>query len=188
MGTGVTRLEQALVWSAAGVCVAGAIAVALVEDVHWSWWQWAIVVVLVVDVAGGVPANALGTAKRFYHSTIPVDLNPFQRLLRHPVGFSAAHLHPFVVLLLPGGSLAWAAAWYLFILAGTFVVTASPVYLQRPVSAALATLALMGASSIAAPDGLAWLGPVLMLKLLVMHAVREEPYRPRRGAISTATH
>jgi hypothetical protein len=36
----------------------------------------------------------------------------------------------------------------------------------------------MLAPSIPAPDGLAWFPVVLLLKLVVAHAVREEPYRP----------
>ena len=50
---------------------------------------------------------------------------------------------------------------------------------------AIATVALISAPLVDAPDGLAWLGPVLVLKLVAAHAVREEPYRP--AAVTTPT-
>lgn len=131
-----------------------------------------------MDVAGGVPANSLATAKRFYHSRVPSHLPVTQRLLRSHVGFSAVHLHPFAVVVLPDASLRWAAAWYVVALFGTVAVVRAPLYLRRPVAAAWTTAAVIGAPLVAAPTGLAWLGPILVLKLVAAHAVREEPYRP----------
>ncbi len=50
--------------------------------------------------------------------------------------------------------------------------------LRRPLAVAIATVVLISAPPVDAPDGLAWLDPVLVLKLVAAHAVREEPYRP----------
>lgn len=179
LGAGALPAERLLVWTTTGTAVGALVAVTAVQDVAWPWWQWALVLVLTVDVAGGVPANALGSAKRFYHSPTPPDLPLPQRVLRNHVGFAALHVHPFVLAaLLPDGSWAWAWAWYLLSLGGTAAVVAVPLYLRRPLAAAIATLALVAAPLVDPPAGLAWLGPVLVLKLVAAHAVREEPYRP----------
>ncbi|MGY1696213.1 MULTISPECIES: hypothetical protein [unclassified Geodermatophilus] len=182
LGSGAVPAERRLV-AAAGVVATGAVlAVAAVQDVPWSWWQWALVVVLTVDVAGGVVANALGSAKRLYHSPVPPGLPLPQRVLRSPVGFAAVHVHPFVLAaLLPDATAVWAAAWYVLCLAGTAAVVGVPLYLRRPLAAAVGTVAVVAAPLVTAPAGLAWFGPVLALKLVAAHAVREEPYRPPGG-------
>ncbi|MBM7807497.1 hypothetical protein JOD57_003334 [Geodermatophilus bullaregiensis] len=183
LGTGAVRAERWSVWAAAGLATGAVVGVAVVQDVPWQWWQWLVVLALTVDVAGGVPANALGTAKRLYHSPAPADLPPVRRFLRSPTGFSALHLHPFAVAaLLPGASWTWALAWYLLCLAGTVLVVRAPLYLRRPLAAAVVTVALTGAPLVAAPAGLGWFGPLLVVKLVAAHAVREEPYRPAGAA------
>lgn len=182
-GTGAVPAERLLVWTATAAAAGALVAVAAIGGVAWSWWQWALVLVLAVDVTGGVPANALGSAKRLYHSPAPPGLSLPHRLLRSPVGFAALHAHPVVLAaLFPDATWAWAAAWYLLGVCGTAAVVAVPLYLRRPLAAAIATVALVAAPLVDAPAGLAWLGPVLVLKLVVAHAVREEPYRPATAA------
>lgn len=178
MGTGATPTERALVWLASAAAAAAAVAVALIGDVDWEWWQWALVLFLAVDVAGGVPANALSTAKRFYHSPAPTRSTQTGRILRNPVAFAALHVHPFVALLLPEATLLWAITWYVVALVGTAAVAAAPLYLERPVAAVVVAVGLIAATALNPPTALAWFGPVLVLKLVLMHAVREEPYRP----------
>jgi hypothetical protein len=182
LGPGAEPAERLLVGVATAAAVAALVAVAAVHDVAWSWWQWALVLALTVDVAGGVPANALGSAKRFYHSPVPAGSSPVERVLRSHVGFACLHVHPFLVAaLLPDAGWGWAAAWYLLSLGGTAAVVAVPLYLRRPLAAAVVTVALVAAPLVDAPAGLVWLGPVLVLKLVAAHAVREEPYRPAAG-------
>jgi hypothetical protein len=185
LGTGAVPAERRLVWTATAVAAGAAVATAAALGVAWSWWQWAIVVVLTVDVAGGVPANALGSAKRLYHSPTPPGLPVLLRVLRSPVGFAALHVHVFVVAaVFADATWSWAAAWYLLSVGGTAAVVAVPLYLRRPLAAAVSVVALVVAPLIHAPEGLAWLGPVLVLKLVAAHAVREEPYRPVAGGVS----
>jgi hypothetical protein len=184
LGTGATAPERAVVWSATGAAVIALAAVAMAQDVPWAWWQWLVVLALTIDVAGGVAANALGTAKRFYHSPPPPGLRPLPRLLRHHVGFAAVHVHPFVVAaLLADATLVWGTAWYLVSLGGTIMVVTAPLYLRRALAAGLVTTALVAAPLVDPPAGLAWLGPVLVLKLVAAHAVREEPYRPASAPV-----
>jgi uncharacterized membrane protein len=179
LGTGAEPAERLLVWSATTVSVGALVATAVGQGVTWSWWQWGLVLALTVDVAGGVPANALGSAKRFYHSPVPAGLPLAQRVVRDHLGFAALHVHPFVLAaLFADATWAWAAAWYLCSVGGTAAVIAVPLYLRRPLAAAVVTTALVTAPLLDAPTGLAWFGPVLLLKLVLAHAVREEPYRP----------
>ncbi len=167
-------------WAATALLTA---LVVIVADVSWTAWQWAVVVVLTIDVAGGVVANSLGTAKRFYHSSPPATAGPVARMVHHPVGFAAVHIQPFIVAAaVPDASWAWAATWWAGALAGTVLVVATPLYLQRAVAGAVVTTALIAAPLVSDPTGLAWFGPVLVLKLVGAHAVREEPYRPARPA------
>lgn len=174
-------------WVATVVSVGAALAVAAAQGVDWSWWQWALVLVLTADVAGGVPANSLGTAKRLYHSPAPPGSPLRGRVLRNPVGFAALHFHPFLVAAaFADATWMWATAWYALALGGTVAVVAVPLYLRRPLAAALVTVALIAAPLLTAPKGLVWLGPVLVLKLVAAHAVREEPYRPETGAPADA--
>lgn len=174
-GVGAVPAERALVWAAGLLATAVVAVVAVVEGVPWAWWQWALVVAVAVDVAGGVPANALGSAKLLHHGTAPAG--PW--LLRHPVRFAAVHLHTFVLAaLLPGTHWAWAAAWYAACVGGAAAVVSVPLHLRRPLAAAVVTLAVVAAPLVPAPAGLAWLGPLLVLKLVAGHAVPEEPYRP----------
>jgi hypothetical protein len=181
LGTGAVPGERRLVGTATVATTAVAAAVAAAQEVTWSWWQWTLVLVLTVDVAGGVVANALGSAKRLYHSPVPPGLSLPQRVLRSHVGFAAVHVQPFVLaVLLPDATLGWAAAWYGVCLAGTAAVVRAPLYLRRPLAAAVVTVAVVAAPLAAGPAGLAWFGPVLALKLVAAHAVREEPYRPAR--------
>ncbi len=183
LGTGAVTAERVLVWLSTVLAVVALVVVAGSAGVDWTWWQWAVAVALTVDVAGGVPANALGTAKRLYHSPVPSGAALPERVLRDHVGFAALHVHPFlVVAAFPDATLPWAAAWYLTALAGTTAVVAVPLYLRRPLAAGITTVALVAAPLVDAPPGLAWLGPVLVLKLVVAHAVREEPYRPASSA------
>lgn len=188
LGGGSVPAERLLVGAATVVAAGALVVVALLQDAAWSWWQWALVLAITVDVAGGVPANALGSAKRFYHSPPPPRLPIAQRVVRSHVGFAALHVHPFLLAaLLPDGTVRWAGAWYLLCLGGTAAVMAVPLFLRRPLAAAIVTVALVAAPLVDAPAGLTWFGPVLMLKLVAAHAVREEPYRPMKSAAGSPT-
>ncbi|MFC8191656.1 hypothetical protein ACFUMH_08335 [Cellulomonas sp. NPDC057328] len=177
LGAGTTPGERATVAVATAAGTAGVVAAAATTS--WAPWQWAVVLVLAVDVVGGVTANALSTAKRQYHGPRDAGAGRGARLLRSSPAFTAAHVHPLVLaLLLPGAGWGWATFWYAGCLASVLAVHAVPLHLRRPVAfGALATL-LVAAGPVGAPAGLAWFGPVLAVKLVAAHAVREEPYRP----------
>jgi hypothetical protein len=180
-GTGATRDERQLVWAI--VLMGGFVAVAteVAAERMWTWWQWGLIVVLVVDVVGGVTANSLGTAKRLYSSS-PGPAAPITTriALSHGI-FAAAHVHLFVVsALFPEAPWTWSTYWYSVSLVSVVAVRQAPVYLQRPLGLGLVAIALIGEGALVLPDPvvLGWLGPVMMLKLVVAHSVTESPFRP----------
>lgn len=53
-----------------------------------------------------------------------------------------------------------------------------PLYLQRPVALMIVMLSIIVAQITPSPAGLEWLALIFMIKLVLSHGVREEPYRP----------
>lgn len=184
-GTGATGIEQGLVW------VGGLLGLGLIvwqgvvaPPAGWAWWHYLLSAVIVLDVAGGAVANALGTAKRLYFAPLREPASRWTRLLHNHLGFTALHLHPLVIAALyPGAHIWWGVLWYLVALLGVLAVRLSPLYLARPVAMLVFTAAMLLQSVIAAPVGWAWFVPVFLAKLVLAHAVREEPYRPDRNAL-----
>lgn len=185
-GAGATRVEKVL---ASGAGLLGALLVAgaaAAQGSGWSAAQYAVAVVVAFDVVGGVVANGLGSAKRDHFGPASATARTAAgRVARRPVVFTALHVHPIVVALLYDPVVWWwGVAWYLVTLVGTALVRLSPLYLQRPVALAWCALAAVGASFLPSPAHWGWLPVVLVLKLVLAHAVQEEPYRPasRLGA------
>lgn len=180
-GTGATRVEKGLVWLAVATALPVVAVTRQRTGVTWEWWHWTIAAVLVADVVGGVVANGLAPAKRLYHATVPPSAGLVERAVRHPVVFAALHVHPFAVAaLFPGAGLRWALGWYAVTVAGAAVVRRLPPPLQQPGALGVATVAVLAASAVGGPAGMAWLGPVLVLKLVVAHGVGPGPSAEQR--------
>lgn len=141
-----------------------------------AWWHWVVVLVVAVDLSGGVVANATAAAKRWYH-------RPGQGPVKHLL-FVAAH----------GGHLAliaWLfadAAWPYFLITFGFLIVAAaiivavPLYVQRPVAFGFTAGGLMlGLAPPLAITGMEWFLPLLWLKLLLAHLVHEAPFAPAKG-------
>lgn len=178
-GTGATPIEQGLVWA---VVVLGLGLIGwqgVFTPPGWAWWHHLLSAVILLDVAGGAVANTLGTAKRLYFGPLRQPASTRTRLLHNTVGFTALHLHPIVIAALyPGGQFWWGVLWYLVALGGVGAVGVSPLYLARPMAMLVFTGAMLLQSIITAPAGWGWFVPVFLAKLVLAHAVREEPYRP----------
>lgn len=179
-GAGATRAEKAL---ANGVGLVGAavlVVAAWATDAAWNIWLVLVAAVLAFDVVGGVVANGLNAAKRDHFGPPSATAGTVGgRLVRHPIVFTALHVHPVIVgLLYPPHLWWWGIPWYLAILAATVLVRVAPLYLQRPVALGCCALVALGSSLTPAPDLWAWLPVMLALKLVLAHAVQEEPYRP----------
>ena len=54
-----------------------------------------------------------------------------------------------------------------------------PQYIHRPVALLVVTLSIMLSQIVfVGPTGLEWLAAIYIIKLVLSHGVREEPYRP----------
>lgn len=139
---------------------------------------WIVLVVLALDVAGGIVTNATAPAKRWYHRP---ELGFGQQL-----GFVAAHgvhLLLFTAVLhgMGWGDLALFSALLLGVAA---LLLSAPLYLQRPLAlGCYALLLLLSIQTVPPGSGLAWFLPLFFLKLVVSHLVREAPFRPTPGAL-----
>ncbi|APY87924.1 hypothetical protein DCW30_08495 [Streptomyces alfalfae] len=176
-GAGATRAEKGLAY-AVSVFGIGALLVGG-HGLGWTWWQWLIGILLVHDLAGGVVANGLDTAKCFYHSPLTYTDSAFAHFVHHPVGFTAAHFQPVLIaLVIPGGTWWWGLLWYAWALAGAVAVDRSAERLKRPIALGVVVAGIMVAPYVEAPPGLDWLPAVLLLKLVLAHGVPERLGRP----------
>ncbi len=180
VGTGATSAERALVWGS-GLAGGAAVAVAWYLGVWpWAWWQYLIVGLIALDIAGGVVANATNSCKRFYHTPSGPESTAAERFFKRGMTFDVLHVYPIVVaLVLPGGSAGIGVAWYVALIGSAAAVRATPLYLKRPVAFLLIGVAVV-VSTYALPPapGVEWLMPLLFLKIVYGHGVQEEPYRP----------
>jgi len=147
-----------------------ALAAVLLEGRALATWQITVLMVLAVDLGGGVFVNATAAAKRWYHRMGARDW--------HHLAFVLVHIHPVLVAwAFPEFGWVWAVYLYAATVLSAIIVLACPHYLRRPVALTLAALVLAGAPFVAStPMFLAWIAPFYVLKLLVAHIVHEEPY------------
>jgi len=153
---GSTRMERWLSYLTAfvGAGVAAAIGAA-------AGYPSPIIVVLAVlgfDLFGGAVVNATAAVSRRFHT-------------RRQVIFVAAHVHlPVLALILP--AYPWSTAITLYagtLTAAVVVATAGPTS-KRPLAfAAAAGLLVVAVTLLPTPPALAWLAPLLILKLLLGH-------------------
>ncbi len=182
-GTGATTAERGLVLAGSLVGIGVVAASGALADVGWAPWQLALAALIAADLFGGAVANACGSNKRQYFGPMPEHPGVATRLARSRLGFAALHVYPIVIaLLFPGVSLAWGIAWYVAMLVATAIMEWIPPYLQRPGAMLLFVAAVAVAAVLSwGPGGWEWFVPVFFAKLVLAHAVREEPYRPAPG-------
>ena len=173
IGPGATRGEIVLVLGTGilGGCLL--IAYQYFAALGWGFVQILVGALVAFDVAGGVVANSTSTAKRWYHRE--------EQGVKQHAGFVVLHfIHPILIVLF-FTQLDWiyfiTVYGYLLISAG--IVLATPLYLKRPMSMVMVSGAvLLNSYVISVIPGFEWFLPIFILKLVVGHIVREEPYRP----------
>lgn len=172
-GPGATRAELALQFIPAVIAAIVAPLYAVTLDVDWNGLQLAVIAFLGFDLVGGVPANATGAAKRWFH-------RPGQGW-RQQLGFVVLHLVHIaaVAMLFRTGDVYYFGIVGGYLLVAAILILATPLYLQRPVGVGLYALALIGGEYLfSSTPGLEWFLPLLFLKLLVCHLIVETPVRP----------
>ncbi len=180
-GTGATSAERALPWVGSLLLLVIAGSRGLQAEPAWTWAQWAVALFLALDVGGGVVANSLNSCKRFYHSPLKQEEKGIFALAKNHMFFVGLHIHTVIAYALWVPERFWVGlAWYLALIGSAVVVLRVPLYLARPIATLLVAAATV--LSIADPvlTGLEWLIPLLFLKIVLGHAVREEPVRPTR--------
>jgi hypothetical protein len=180
VGTQATTTEKILGWTAGFI---GVIAIAFYSwknNLDWTSLQYIIAVIIVYDVVGGAVANSLNSCKRFYHSSLQTFEHSYVKLAKNHLFFSLIHIHPLIIsLVFSSASWFYGFFWYLILQISVVTVTKTPLYLQRPVSMLIIVTALLiNGYFISSPTGFEWLIPVLFLKIVYGHTVKEEPYRP----------
>ena len=180
VGTGATRFEEALTWFA-GLAGAG-LTLFLADNgwVPWPLWQTAIAAIIAFDLIGGAVALQLNSAKRFYHAPLRPEEQGIVAWMKSGTFFPLMHVHPIVIYMV------WrpmdvmeGIAIYGGINAAVIIVRFVPTYLSRPVATLFVVVAILANAYLMRPiPGFDWLLPVMALKLILGHAVREEPYRP----------
>lgn len=179
MGTGATKSEKIIAYVSGLLVPLVLLYLGLNGIVRWNWWQWILAIAIGADISAGAVANALNSCKRFYHSPIQPGEENF-RIQKNPLLFTAFHIYPVIVwLAFDRANWLFAVVWYALLLLSAWIVLRIPLYLRRPVSVAIVLLAiLMNAYLITPVGGFEWLAPLLFIKIISGHVVREEPYRP----------
>jgi len=175
IGPGATRPEIILQFGAALVASVAAIVYPLSAGFSWTWWQYAIVGALALDMAGGILTNATNSGKSWYHRASQTNA-------RHLI-FIAIHI--FQIGLVYGffAPNLWRQGVYLYavLIILSIVILATPRYLQRPVSLLCYIGAIMFYLYAITPvEGMEWFVPAFFLKLLVSHLPYEICFRPTR--------
>lgn len=135
--------------------------------------QTVFVVLLALDLSGGIVTNATSTAKRWYHRT--------GQSVRQHLAFVLPHGIHLVLLvwLFPGFAWWFLPLFYGCLVGATLLLLRTPLYLQRPVAFICYGCVLL-LNTIAEPiPGLEWVVPFLFLKLLLSHLLKEAPFRPQ---------
>ena len=173
IGPGATKLELIITL---GVSVLGGLAVLLYSllspDVNWGVGKIIVATILALDLAGGVVANASSPAKRWYH-------RKEQGFWKHML-FVSVHVYPILIgLWYRDLDWVYSLVIYGYLLISSMIVLVIPLYLRRPTSFVLFAVTIIFNWYVFSPTpGLEWFIPVLFLKILLGHIVKEEPYRP----------
>ncbi|MFJ3514063.1 MULTISPECIES: hypothetical protein [unclassified Streptomyces] len=180
MGPGKSRSESVVELVGAGGCAVLLAAGVWSSGIHrdWSALQSAVVVLIGLDLLGGILTNATNSAKRWYHRRDPGARRA--RLLF--VGAHVLHLAAMGLVVLDGDR-GWTLGNTALLLLAAVAVEFTPLHLKRPAAMALySAVVVVGLFWLPVPSALAWFGPLFFLKLLVCHLVPEAPMERRRDA------
>ncbi len=173
IGPGATRGENLLTLFTALLAGLALPLYAIFAGLGWTTIQLIVAGLIATDLAGGVVANAAGPAKAWYHRS--------GQGFRSHLGFTAVHVIEIlpVALLFRGMDWVYLAGVYGYMLLAAVVALLVPLHLQRPVVLLLYAGALLLGSYVFPPVvGMEWFVPILFLKLLVGHLLKEAPFRP----------
>lgn len=177
VGIGATKAERAIANYAAIV------APVLLYLFSWHELKWTVIQLIVaslltLDMIGGVLTNSLSSMKRFLHINRKIKVNWLGRLVSNKFLFPLIHFQLFIIPLVFDVEWYYAYFWYGAMITSIFIIHYIPLYIQRPIALLIIMLSIIAATMTASPLGLEWLAPIFMIKLVLSHGVREEPYCP----------
>jgi hypothetical protein len=163
---GASTAESTLCYAAAGAAALSAAAGAHAAGL--GPWSIAVLAVVAFDLVGGAVVNATPAAKVRFHGP--------GRSGAHRLAFVAAHVQPFLLaLLVPGFGWTAAALAYGLAVGGAVAVLVAAPRLRRPLAFAVTAVGSVAALvAVPLPAFLAWVTPVLLVKLLLGHLLPEE--------------
>ncbi|MFX0108325.1 MAG: hypothetical protein ACFE7R_08580 [Candidatus Hodarchaeota archaeon] len=173
IGPGATRAEIILVFV---IAILGGIALLAYQyfaALGWTLIQIVIGAIIAFDIAGGVVASSTSTAKRWYHRK--------EQGSKQHLGFIAFHfIHPLLItVFFLAMDWSYFAIVYGYLVIASVIVIVAPLYLKRPVSVTVFSIAVLLSLYVVTPvPGFEWFIPMFFLKLVIGHLVREEPYQP----------
>lgn len=172
-GPGPTRAEVLVQVICAPVLGALVLAQVALAEVHLRWWSVVVLAVFTIDVLGGVLTNATSAAKRWYHR--PGTRGERLRF----VCLHVVHLGLVAALVLDQWW-HWLALNAVLLVGLALLIEHTPLPIRRAVAmGALVAAILLNSILAPVPDALAWIAPLLYLKLLVSHLVPEAPFANR---------
>ncbi|WP_375572117.1 hypothetical protein ABWH92_03280 [Ahrensia marina] len=179
VGTGATNAERLMGYGTALLLTTIIVGADMMRgsSLAATWWQIGILAFFAYDIAGGAVANMLNSCKRLYHSSRKPTEGPLLAALKDARVFTGIHVHPIIIAATLGGSLSNSVIWYLALQVAVWLTLAAPLYLRRAAATALVMVAIL-VHQIWLPlgTGLEWVIPALFIKMVLGHAVQEEPY------------
>ncbi len=165
VGPDTTRVENWLILGFAFVFAGGVFVYAQVAELGWSPLQIVLVLLISLDIAGGIIATSTVAGSRWWHRP--------SHSHRAQLQFVVLHIHPFILAaVFPALTWAKATVAYGFLLGSAVVVLGVSERLRRPVAMGLVTIGVVLALYVVIfPHGLEWFLPLLYLKVLLGHLV-----------------
>lgn len=177
-GTGAYFEEKCLGYFGATVVPVILIIQIVIGRVEWSPLQIVLAMYMGIDIGGGLVSNALNSCKRFYDTPYKEGEGKTAKYLKKVPVFISTHIHALIIgLYFNNMNWFYALTWYSIFIASVVVVYKTPLYLKRPVGNTLTMLAILLNIYVITPVlGFEWFIPLLFIKIVSGHLLREEPY------------
>ncbi len=176
-GTGAYFEERVLGYSGAAIVTVLMLYLQFTGYTDWTWWQLLIASYISFDLGGGFMSNSLNSVIRFYETPYKEGEGKSAKYLKNDWIYNGMHFHPLIVGLVFNNDWVYAIGWQVIFFGSLAVVAITPQYLKRPISRLLTLLAIIiSLYFLQSVPGFEWFIPLIFIKMVMGHMVREEPY------------
>ncbi len=176
-GTGAYFEERMLGYSGAAIVTLLMLYLQFTGYTDWTWWQLLIASYISFDLGGGFMSNSLNSVIRFYETPYKEGEGKSAKYLKNDWIYNGMHFHPLIVGLVFNNDWVYAIGWQVIFFGSLAVVAITPQYLKRPISRLLTLLAIIiSLYFLQSVPGFEWFIPLIFIKMVMGHMVREEPY------------